>query len=137
MNSSAPLNRAKRHPRPLVTFIAAMMPRFHSDSIPGRAHARVAAFVSSTPGTALITLAGVLAGLIGACSGILTVARGAQSLTLLMVLIYALLIAAMGIVVVSFLLVMTILHVILGDELVRKMGALAVAGQPEYEWVRA
>lgn len=136
MNTPSPRLSAVRPPRTLFVFLAAAMPHFHPDSIPGRAQAKVAAFASSTPGTALISLAAILATLIGVSAGILTVARAAGSLMMLLVLIYALLIAATGIVVVFLMFAVTLMHLVLGDEVLLRMRAAAVAVEPEVEWSR-
>jgi hypothetical protein len=55
---------------------------------------------------------------------------------MLLVLIYALLIAATGIVVVFLMFAVTLTHLVLGDEVLHRMRAAAVAVEPEVEWSR-
>jgi hypothetical protein len=127
---------ARRLLRALIVFVAAMAPRFRPDSPLGRARARVAAFAASTPGTALISLAAALAVMIAACAGVLSIARGAQSLILLMLMIYGFLITAVAIVVLSSLMVITVVRILLGDGLLNRMQVAAASAEPECEWVR-
>jgi len=123
-------------PRTLFVFLAAALPHFSQDSIPGRARARAGRFVASTPGTALIMLSGVLTVLITLLSVILSVARGTESFMLLLGLIYALLIVATGIVVAFLFFAMTVTHLILGDRFLRRMQVAARASEPDVEWLR-
>jgi hypothetical protein len=120
----------------LIVFIGAIAPRFRPDSPLGRARARVAAFVASTPGTALISLATALAVMIASCAGVLSIARGAQSLILLMLMIYGFILTAVAIVVLSSLMVITVVRILLGDGLLNRMHAAAASVEPEHERVR-
>lgn len=126
----------KRPLRAVFVFLSVVAPRVSPGSPLGRVQARVAAFVASTPGTALISLAAALAVMLASCAGVLAIARGAQSLTLLMFMIYGFLITAMGIVVLSSLMITTVMHILLGDDLLNRMRAAAATVEPEYEWVR-
>lgn len=136
MTNSSPQNPTAKPPRALFAFLAAAVPHFHPNSMLGRAQARSAAFVASTPGTALIGLAATLAVLVGLSSGILAVARGAGSFIVLLGLIYALLIVAAGIVVVFLMFAMTLTHLVLGDEVLLRMRAASQAAEPDVEWAR-
>jgi hypothetical protein len=127
---------AKRRLSALFVFLSVVAPRVSPSSPLGRVQARVATFVASTPGTALISLAASLAVMIASCAGVLSIARGAQSLTLLMFMIYGFLITAVGIVVLSSLMITTMVHILLGDDLLNRMRVAAATVEPEYEWVR-
>jgi hypothetical protein len=84
----------------------------------------------------LISLAAALAVMIAACAGVLSIARGAQSLILLMLMIYGFLITAVAIVVLSSLMVITVVRILLGDGPLNRMQVAAASAEPECEWVR-